>query len=76
MWVCARNNEPSNLKKGFYAFKELSARERRRMGRNARKMADEEFNSKRIVTKIDVALTKLREQWSFEANPILKRIRY
>lgn len=59
--IVIRDNNPTNLKEGFCAFKELSDRELRRMGKNSRKLAEEEFDLNKILAKLDFTLTKLVE---------------
>lgn len=57
--IVISSNAPRNLKEGFYAFKELSIRELRRMGENSRRLAEEEFDWNKIIDRLNNKLTEL-----------------
>jgi glycosyltransferase involved in cell wall biosynthesis len=57
--IVVTDNKPETLKEAFYAFKELSECELRKMGKNSRRLADTEFDWKKILTKLNLILEKL-----------------
>jgi len=55
------DNEPHTLKKGFYDFIGLSEHELRKMGKNSRKLAEGEFDWRKIIANLNSELIKLKK---------------
>lgn len=54
--IVTKSNNPKDLIKGIYQFKNLSPKELEKMGKQSRKLAETEFNLNRIANKLSETL--------------------